>query len=108
MSIYRSLMKNLPWEQLAHRSYVVVLFITLVLVYITTFTDCSPFDRYWRITSDPSELSFQYKPGIGNLTLVNLFSEEYVCSSSSADYDNGSSKYSHGFDVDRTAYASAH
>ncbi|KAI9798479.1 MAG: hypothetical protein M1833_004745 [Piccolia ochrophora] len=55
LSIYRDLMKQLPWELLAHRTYATVFFLTLLMVYITTFTDCSPFANYWRVSPDPDQ-----------------------------------------------------
>ncbi|KAF5858356.1 hypothetical protein ETB97_004477 [Aspergillus alliaceus] len=53
LDTYRHLLRNLSWERITLSSYLFVFAATYVAVQIVTFTECDPFNHYWRVLPDP-------------------------------------------------------
>ncbi|KAB8231006.1 hypothetical protein BDV23DRAFT_190905 [Aspergillus alliaceus] len=57
LDTYRHLLRNLSWERITLSSYLFVFAATYVAVQIVTFTECDPFNHYWRVLPDPGVLN---------------------------------------------------
>ncbi|KAF7585934.1 hypothetical protein BBP40_009854 [Aspergillus hancockii] len=57
LDTYRHLLRNLSWERSTLGSYLVIFVATYVTVQIVTFTECNPFNHYWRVLPDPGTCS---------------------------------------------------
>lgn len=53
LDLYRRLIRDLPFEKMLIRSYLLVFFASYVAAQVTTFSECSPVRLYWQIFPDP-------------------------------------------------------
>ena len=53
LDFYRHLLRHQPWEKPIMLIYLVIFTGSYIAIQIVTFTECDPFDHYWRVLPDP-------------------------------------------------------
>ncbi|POR33811.1 Uncharacterized protein TPAR_06003 [Tolypocladium paradoxum] len=55
LDLYHRLLRDLPFEKIIIRSYLLVFFASYVAAQVTTFSECHPVRLYWQVVPDPGE-----------------------------------------------------
>ena len=51
--LYHRLLAGLPWPERIMKVYWVILFVTMIPVQVSCFTECHPLHLYWQVVPDP-------------------------------------------------------